>query len=120
MRVAMERERLEACGIDYQEGLHRFSENVKIYEKYIKRLPGLDIYENMKRALAEEDCHTAFEECHKLKAFIGNLGIHPFYEDICELTDELRKEQGVSGEMLLLADKIEKQYQRLVDAIESD
>lgn len=88
----MNSENLKACGINYDEGLHRFSGHVKIYEKYLLKLVNLDIYEDLKRNISEDDTKTAFEDAHKLKAFIGNLSIPDLYEKVSKVTDILRND----------------------------
>lgn len=83
-------EQLKACGIDYDDGLRRFSGSTQLYEKYLKRLPELEIYDELKAAVLAGDTEAAFQASHKMKSFIGNLSIPHMYGEICELTDILR------------------------------
>jgi len=83
-------QRLKEHGIDYEDGLRRFSGHSAIYEKYIKRLYQLDFYEDLKTSLEKKDVQGAFESAHKLKTFIGNLSIPILFQEISQLTDILR------------------------------
>lgn len=87
-------EKLKANGIDYDEGVHRFSGKESIYLKYLRRLPETTMIADAKKAVAAGDIKgnttSAFENFHNLKAFVGNLSISELFEKVCELTDVFR------------------------------
>lgn len=93
----MNPERLKEGGIQYEEGLHRFSGHVKIYEKYLAMLPELDIYKELKQAMEAGQAAQAFDSCHKLKAFVGNLSIPDLFAQVCESTELLRGTDEISA-----------------------
>lgn len=111
-------ENLKANGIDYEEGLDRFSGNAKLYEKYLKRLLDLTLYQDMKQAIYDEDMETAFECAHKLKAFIGNLSIPLFFEEIKDLTEKLRGRE--KGDYQAEFDRLDKMYETILQAVRGD
>lgn len=108
-------ENLKKNGIDYEDGLSRFSGNAKLYEKYLMKLLDITLYEDMKTAIDKGDIKSAFEYAHKLKAFIGNLSILDFYDGIKDLTEILR-----AGELKDFKDELaelDKEYELILQAI---
>lgn len=110
-------EKLKAGGIDYEEGLERFSGNEQLYAKYLKKLPENNTYQEMKELVLKGEIQQAFEAAHKLKAFIGNLSISHFYDKIRVLTEELRA--GVKKDYQPDFDKLDQEYEKILQAIRS-
>lgn len=108
-------ELLKASGIDYEDGLERFSGNAGLYEKYLRKLLANDTYGEMRQAALKGDIQMAFETAHKLKAFIGNLSISHFYEEIRALTEEFRA--GVSRDYKTDFEKLDHEYEKILQAI---
>lgn len=108
---------LKAGGIDYEEGLERFSGNEKLYFKYLKKLLTSDTYENMREEALRGDVQRAFESAHKLKAFIGNLSIGHFYDQLKELTEDFRA--GEKRDYQPDIDKLDREYEQILQAIRS-
>lgn len=106
---------LKASGIDYDDGLERFSGNSRLYEKYLKKLLDNDTYEVMRDAACSGKLQQAFEAAHKLKAFIGSLSINHFYEEIRFLTEEFRA--GVDRDYKPDFEKLDSEYQKIIQAI---
>lgn len=108
-------ELLKACGVDYEDGLDRFSGNSALYEKYLNKLLNDTMYEKMKELLNEGDIQGAFEAAHKLKAFIGNLSINHFYEELKSLTEELRA--GIKRDYEPDLAQLDLEYDKIISAI---
>lgn len=108
-------ERLKASGIDYEEGLERFSGNVQLYEKYLNKLLTIQTYGEMRKAACSGQIQEAFEAAHKFKAFIGNLSISHFYEEIKALTEEFRA--GVYKDYKTDFEKLDQEYEKIIQAI---
>lgn len=53
-------ELLKAGGIDYEDGLERFSGNSQLYEKYLRKLLDNSTYEDMRQAALSGDIQKAF------------------------------------------------------------
>ena len=109
---------LKACGVEYEEGLERFSGSRRLYEKYLKMLLSDPTYEEMRRAACEGDLQTAFEAGHKMKAFIGNLAIDGFYEKIVTLTNEFRS--GIRRDYRPDFDRLDQEYGSILTAIKTE
>lgn len=116
----MNPEKLKACGIDYEEGLHRFSGRAGVYEKYLGKLVGLDIYQDLKEAAAKGDASGAFEACHKMKAFVGNLSISQLYGRIANLTELLRNAEEITEEITTSLESVDLSYQEVVQTIREE
>lgn len=116
----MNPERLKEGGIQYEEGLHRFSGHVKIYEKYLAMLPGLDIYEELKQAVEAGQAAQAFDSCHKLKSFVGNLSIPDLFMQVCESTELLRGAEEISDKARMKLCQMEQSYERTAEIINSE
>lgn len=108
---------LKAAGIDYEEGLERFSGNDRLYAKYLKKLLLSDTYREMREEALRGDIQEAFESAHKLKAFVGNLSIGHFYDVLKELTDEFRA--GVKRDYQPDMVKLDREYEKILQAIRS-
>lgn len=108
-------ERLKASGIDYEDGLDRFSGNCELYQKYLKRLLSDTMYGRMKDAALSGNIQEAFEAAHKLKAFIGNLSINHFYEELKSLTEEFRA--GVKRDYGPDFAKLDQEYEQILLAV---
>lgn len=108
-------EKLKAGGIDYEEGLERFSGNEQLYGKYLKKLLTIDTYEEMREAVLQGELQKGFELAHKLKAFIGNLSIGYFYDRLKALTEELRA--GVQKDYRQDIEKLDREYEKILQAI---
>lgn len=106
---------LKASGIDYEDGLERFSGNAELYEKYLKKLLANNTYAEMREAACKGDIQEAFVAAHGLKAFIGNLSISHFYEEIRALTEEFRA--GVNRDYRPDFEKLDREYEKIIQAI---
>lgn len=117
MEDKMKIDRLKAVGIDYEEGLERFSGNEQLYIKYLNKLLTVDTYEKMREAALAGEIQEAFAAAHKLKAFIGNLSISHFYDKIKNLTEEFRA--GVARDYGPDFEKLDLEYEKILQAIRS-
>lgn len=108
-------EKLKAGGIDYEEGLERFSGNEQLYLKYLRKLLASDTYKEMKDAALKGEIQEAFEAAHKLKAFVGNLSISHFYDKLKALTEDFRA--GVKRDYRPDIEKMDEEYEKILQTI---
>lgn len=81
----MNKQKLIIAGINYDEGLARFMDNVAMYEKYLKLFVKDDNFANAKAALVKKD-YTEFYTCiHTIKGVAGNLSITNLYNKSHEM-----------------------------------
>lgn len=86
----MNREKLISAGINYDEGVARFANNVNLYERILANFPQDPSYGNLISALQKEEFSEAFRHAHSLKGVSGNLSLEKLYNAICPLVDALR------------------------------
>jgi len=86
----MDREKVCAAGVDYDEGVRRFAGKPQIYEKYLLKLFEGHLMEDLQRELEAKDYEGAFRTAHDLKGTSGNLSVNKFYNKVCELVEILR------------------------------
>ncbi|MDD2967340.1 MAG: Hpt domain-containing protein [Desulfovibrionaceae bacterium] len=86
----MNKEKLIAAGIDYNEGVARFSDHAMLYEKYLGKFLQSPLMEQLEQQLTKGAISEAFHTAHDLKGASGNLSMNAYYEKICELTECLR------------------------------
>lgn len=107
--------KLQDCGIDYEDGLKRFSGSTAIYKKHLNKFTEITLIDDVEDALNRCELQDAFEACHKLKAYVGNLSMPLLYNVVCDLTEWLR-----SGRTTVLMEKfriIKAEYGNMVQGI---
>lgn len=87
----MNLERLAAAGIDYEDGLKRFSNNRDTYEKVLQLILSDTNFADLEQALAAKDAQAAFAAAHALTGIAGNLSLNRLYTDLLPLVKILRE-----------------------------
>lgn len=111
----MDVDKLKAAGVDYEDGLARFSNNAQIYEKYLRKLVDQNQYTEMKDAIDAGDVEAAFQAAHKLKAFMGNLSITELYHNVAEVTEIFRA--GSFDGSQPYVEQMDRQMEEIIQAI---
>ncbi len=106
---------LTAAGINYQEGLHRFANNDRLYEKYLLKFIDDPNFEKAKAALEAEDYEEIKNTVHALKGVSGNLSMIPLFGLCSEIVESIRggKPENVAG----LFEKMVPEYEKMCKAI---
>lgn len=73
-------ELLEASGIQVRQALDRLMGNEELYLSFLAKLPGQLHFEDILRALGEEDEEAFYLGVHNLKGLTGNLGLTPIHD----------------------------------------
>lgn len=104
------------AGVDYEDGLKRFSGNRRLYEKYVGGFLDNTEFEELREAMGREDYEAAFRLAHTLKGLVGNLSFErlygklaPFVEYLRGASDLCRAREEFPG--------LEEEYRRLTEAI---
>ena len=74
---------------DYEGVMSRLMKEDRVL-KYLKKLPAMDDYKNLKDALAAQDWELAFRSSHNLKGMCLNLGLTSLFEPSSNLCENLR------------------------------
>lgn len=109
---------LEAAGIDYADGVHRFMGDAGMYEKFLKMFFNRQKLDELTDAMDKKDYKQAFAAVHELKGSSGNLSINGVYKAAAKLCEELK--EGVpdrkAGDML---EMLLQQYDNARAAVEA-
>ncbi len=110
----MDKDRLIAQGIDYEEGLNRFCGNAELYETFLKKFPKDETFRQLKDAMQQEDYKEAFNAAHTINGVAGNLSLSCFYHKVVPFVDLLRNGSNIPKAKETFPE-IEHEYQILVD-----
>ena len=110
----MNREKLIAAGIDYDDGLKRMSGNEALYEKFlIKFLQDDNIHILGKSGQVDTD--TVFRAVHTLKGVSATLGI----KELAEACDVICKKIR-AGETDYELNEVYRRYGNVAQAVEAE
>ena len=79
----------DALGGNYEDTVRRLY-NEKLVEKFLFKFEEDPSFENLKKALEEEDLEAAFRAAHTLKGVAHNMGFDNLAESSSVLTEALR------------------------------
>lgn len=113
----MNAEKYVESGIDYDAGLARFMGKERVYNSLLMSFLKDESYDNLKKALEDKDCKTAFDKAHTLKGACGSLAMTELEKVVSKVTEELRA--GRLDEAILLMDEVDEKY-RTVHSFLSD
>lgn len=92
----------DALGGNYEDTVRRLY-NEKLVEKFLFKFEEDPSFENLKKALEEENLEAAFRAAHTLKGVAQNMGFGNLAESSSVLTEALR-----SRKVMPYAEQIEK------------
>ena len=69
----MDKEKLKAYGVDYENAVKRFAGNEALYERFLKKLTEDDHLAIGEQAMKEERYEDVLEAVHALKGVAGTL-----------------------------------------------
>lgn len=107
---------LLSVGINYEDGVKRFSGYEEIYEKYLQRLIANTDFLHISIAMGQEKYTEAFEYAHALKGLLGNLSIERLYETISTFIEYLRNECNIPAAIQLYPG-LASEYDQTIEAI---
>lgn len=111
----MNREVLEAGGIDVQGALDRMMGNEKLLARLLGKFLHDTSFARLETALAEHDADAAFSAAHTLKGVAGNLSVTTVYELAGRQCDLLRA--GSPDEAAALMPQLSEAYRAAQGAI---
>lgn len=80
----------DALGGNYEDTVRRLY-NEKLVEKFLFKFEEDPSFENLKKALEEEDLETAFRAAHTLKGVAQNMGFDNLAEQVEEVCKDYNK-----------------------------
>ncbi|MDD3339513.1 MAG: Hpt domain-containing protein [Lachnospiraceae bacterium] len=112
----MDTRRFIEVGINYADGVKRFSGNIGLYEKFLFRFPQDPSYGEMIRAYESQDYDMAFRAAHTMKGVTGNLSLETLHERLVPFVEALRSKDLDDADQML--DKVKESYIQVIDALE--
>lgn len=114
--MIMNKDILISAGVNYDEGLKRFSGNTALYEKFICKYADDNSFMLLKDAMQNKDYQAAFEYAHTLKSVTGSLSFSEMFASVKRLTDFLRAGNNYEKAREEFTET-EKQYTNIINAI---
>ena len=95
----MDKEKLKAYGVDYENAVKRFAGNEALYEKFLKKL-------------TDED---ELEAVHALKGVAGTLGMTELFQAASEVVASIRKNE--IGHLQEQMAKVHTEFEKACEAV---
>lgn len=113
----MNKERLIAANVDYENGIKRFAGNEALYEKYLLKFKEDVHYEAAMTAFEAGDFDALLKEAHILKGVAGTLGLSDIYQNCSDIVAALRDER--TAQLPKMIDLLKAAYEMTMDAFVS-
>ena len=110
---------LNAAGIDYSEGLERFSGDAEFYEMVLRAFVRADIAERSRAAFDADDREALLSAAHEAKGSGGNAGLKRIYAQASALVKLLRSGDYTEEELTESFLQFEKAYLSTQTAIKA-
>lgn len=105
-----------ALGGDYAGVLSRLRSE-RLIQKFLLKFLEDDSYDQLCRAMQQQNHQEAFRAAHTIKGICLNFGFTTLLQSSSALTDSLRN--GWSPESIPLAEQVTCDYQRTINAIQA-
>lgn len=84
---------LKELGVDTDKALKSLGGKTSLYEKLVKKFPGMVKDYSVSPDFGDDEINDAIEKTHALKGVAGNLSITPLYSGYSEIVQLLREEK---------------------------
>lgn len=117
----MNRYKLSKAGVDPNDALKRFNNNVELYETLLNSFIYDKNYMDMCRAITDGDVQGAFLYAHALKGLAGNLSFTRIFDDLTPIVELLRSGSLENAEDLLIPviDDYEAVYNAISEGLQT-
>lgn len=108
-------EKLREYGADVDAGLALCMNNEDFYLRMVSMIISEASFDQLEKAITENDLEEGFKAAHALKGVSGNLSLTPLYQKVVEITELLRSHtemdysemlKGILDEKKILEDLI--------------
>ena len=89
----MDKEKLKAYGVDYENAVKRFAGNDALYEKFFKKLTEDEHLAIGEQAMKEERYEDVLEAVHALKGVAGTHGMTELFQAASVVVASIRKNE---------------------------
>lgn len=81
---------MRSDGIDIDGAMERFMGNEEMFRQFLKELSEESAYAVLCEAIRKAEVEEAFEQAHRLKGILGNLGLCKPYNALYDIVECLR------------------------------
>ena len=108
--------KLKDAECDVEGALARFLDDEELYIQFYGELLQDDNFDSLGVALEEGRLYEAFEFAHALKGIIGNMGLTPMFNIVCDIVEPLRinTDDGVKEKYQELL-KLREKFSEFID-----
>ena len=110
-----QKEFLAQSGINLTDGLVYFSENERLYEKYLFRFLEEPTFPELFKAIAEDRREDARRAAHSLKGITATLGFASLNTPVKAQEFEFKNARWEEGTQY--TDELKKEYARIIDVL---
>ena len=114
---AKDKEAIEKAGINYDEGVHRFSNNTVLYEKFLNKFLQDPTIAQAAEALKSGDNEQFLKTIHTLKGVAGNLSMNTLHKKCAFVVDNIRN--GKLDSLSADFEEIKGLYSTVTEAIKT-
>lgn len=117
----MDKEKLKAYGVDYENAVKRFAGNEALYEKFLKKLTEDDHLAIGEQAMKEERYEDVLEAVHALKGVAGTLGMTELFQAASVVVASIRKNEisHLQEQMARYIQNLKKPVRRFPEQIDA-
>ncbi len=108
----------DQMGADYKGVYERLGNNEQLVEHFFRRFAQDPSFAALKEAHEKQDQEAEFRAVHTLKGVCINLGLMNLYSVSSDLTEALRNGKPEPEVEEQLYQKVEQEYQKVIEAIE--
>lgn len=115
----MNKEKLKAYGVDYENAVKRFAGNEALYERFLKKLTEDNHLAIGEQAMKEERYEDVLEAVHALKGVAGTLGMTELFQAASVVVASIRKNEisHLQEQMAKVHTEFEKPVRRFPEQI---
>lgn len=109
------KQKLQEAGINVSKALNSFMQMEPLYEKFLNKFCTDPSFDNLEKAVKEEDEDLAHLSSHTLKGISATLGMEKLYQLLLEQDNHFKKHEAQAGYQM--HPSIKEEYLKMIDAI---
>ena len=108
----MDKEKLIAAGIDYDNALRRFAGKEALYEKYLVKFKDDNHLELALAAKDSENYEEMLKAIHTMKGVVGTLGMTALFQACAGVVNAIRAKELENMDELV--ENVKKEYAKMI------